>query len=351
MTTPEPSLIGAEFPSLGIRIDQPAPPPLEWLVGLSATEHYRERLRLLDRAAAEGLYLNGMPPDASFREGWFAMEREAAQVYLERALIRDTIAATRPQGCWCLGLGRQRKPMVASPRDSREGLVGDWYRFCACPEGQASMRDAHERRNRTLNDMENEEYQRRWSGAGVPAHYDWVEFDKLQVEPVDEAARIKMENWLSNSQNNGLGLFIHGDAGAGKTTFAVALLKAKLRAGYSGLFVSSSMLVDRLRSTYSEDASDTSVYEVISKLAQVDVMVIDDLGYEKPTPFVVDKLTSLIDERLKYGRPTIYTSNFTLNALRPIILIRATQRIYEATQGIEMKGKNHRFRATREDNR
>jgi DNA replication protein DnaC len=97
----------------------------------------------------------------------------------------------------------------------------------------------------------------------------------------------------------------------GKTHLAVAIARAKLLAGKRVLFISVSDYLNRLKDTFNkiDDAGRyTEMMDLLKK--EVDCLVLDDLGVEKPTAWSVERLYDIINTRFDWSLQTIITTNF-----------------------------------------
>lgn len=95
-----------------------------------------------------------------------------------------------------------------------------------------------------------------------------------------------------------------GDTGVGKTGLASALLLKALQNGYRGLFCKAQDLFDELYMSL----ADRHTRKLLHRLARVDVLLIDELGYLNLQPEQTNSFFKLMDER--YNRkPTIITTN------------------------------------------
>ncbi len=117
------------------------------------------------------------------------------------------------------------------------------------------------------------------------------------------------------------GVFLTGSRGVGKTHLAVALMREAMLAVKPvkhfdsfridlqrlPLFVSVPELLLEIRDTY--NGNEISEKEVIDKYSWVDVLVLDDLGVEKPSEWVLQTLYIIIDRRYREDLRTIITSN------------------------------------------
>ena len=95
-----------------------------------------------------------------------------------------------------------------------------------------------------------------------------------------------------------------GETGRGKTGLATGLLLKALQNGYRGMFVRAQDLFDEM---YASLADRTS-RKLINRLARVDVLVVDELGYLNLKPEQTNIFFKLMEERYRQ-RPTIITSN------------------------------------------
>ena len=95
-----------------------------------------------------------------------------------------------------------------------------------------------------------------------------------------------------------------GDTGRGKTGLATGLLLKALQNGYRGMFIRAQDLFDEM---YASLADRTS-RKLVNRLARMDVLVIDELGYLNLKPEQTNIFFKLMEERYR-RRPTIITTN------------------------------------------
>lgn len=95
-----------------------------------------------------------------------------------------------------------------------------------------------------------------------------------------------------------------GDTGVGKTGLATGLLIRAIENGYRGLFVKAQDLFDELYTSL----ADRSTRSLLKRLARLDLIVIDEMGYLTVRPEQSNIFFKLMEER--YGRrATIITTN------------------------------------------
>jgi len=122
------------------------------------------------------------------------------------------------------------------------------------------------------------------------------------------------------------GLFLYGKVGAGKTYTVCALAKQLLANDYDVRIFNLPGLLNIIRSsfkkenTYDEQHEQTTTAFVhdmkdIEKLINLEILIIDDIGKEKPSAWVAEILYYLINTRYEKMLTTIFTSNLKLSEL------------------------------------
>ena len=76
----------------------------------------------------------------------------------------------------------------------------------------------------------------------------------------------------------------------------------------------------------------------------VDFLVLDDLGAEKSSPWVLERLTLIVNDRYENLLPTVVTSNLDLELLEKQIGERIVSRLMEMNQAVLLKGPDYRKR-------
>ncbi len=95
-----------------------------------------------------------------------------------------------------------------------------------------------------------------------------------------------------------------GDTGVGKTGLAIGLLLKALQNGYRGVFLKAQDLFDEMYASL----ADRSSRKLVNRLARVDLLVIDEMGYLNLRPEQTNVFFRLMEERYR-RKATIITTN------------------------------------------
>lgn len=104
-------------------------------------------------------------------------------------------------------------------------------------------------------------------------------------------------------------LMLTGNAGLGKTHAALAVAGAALDKGYDVIYISSPDFFSRVETLHfgSDPAGEKDA--LLDTVGGADLLILDDLGTEFNSSFVISTLYSLLNDRLGRRRPTILTTN------------------------------------------
>ena len=172
---------------------------------------------------------------------------------------------------------------------------------------------------------------------GVPTAYRSYTFESFEKATEDQRRVYRAaESWTRDGE---VGLFLCGPCGTGKTHLAVAALLALRGMGFNGRFVSMQELLMECRDSF---RGDKGLREVLEKVCQRSVLLLDDLGAENPTPFARETVGLLIDRVYREEKALIVTSNYDLEALAERLDVRTVDRLIYLCLPVKLTGSSYR---------
>jgi DNA replication protein DnaC len=171
---------------------------------------------------------------------------------------------------------------------------------------------------------------RRLAQANIPARFNACTLESFRTDHEAEEehylsiARFKARKFVETFApgSTETGILFTGSIGVGKTHLAVAILKALIeQRGVNGVFYEYQELLKKIQNSYNKHVQATEL-EVLAPVFKAEVLVIDELGATKPTEWVWDTVSHILNKRYNDRKLTIITTN--LPNLPPVGLNIAT---------------------------
>jgi DNA replication protein DnaC len=180
--------------------------------------------------------------------------------------------------------------------------------------------------------------------AVIPRRYRDVAFDRWPVTEIDSpivAATRRYADSIDEKLEAGRGLWFMGPVGTGKTTLAMLVAKAALKAGRSVAIYSLPRLLNEIRDTHRTDRSHVAL---LDRLTAVELLHIDDVGAERTTDWVLEELYSIVNARYEDERSMVITTNILdRGALCEQISARTVSRLTEMCDELPLLGHDRRM--------
>jgi DNA replication protein DnaC len=159
--------------------------------------------------------------------------------------------------------------------------------------------------------------------ARIPRRYEHCDFSNFETDlwegdrPEGAAwdrslaqAKLVVQAFAQNYPAGGeTGLLLMGPCGVGKTHLAVAALRELMGRGHEARFYDYRELLKELQASYDPEHP-VSEMGVLEPVLKAEVLLIDDIGASKPSPWALDTIGHILNKRYNDNRVTLLTTNY-----------------------------------------
>ena len=151
--------------------------------------------------------------------------------------------------------------------------------------------------------------------ARIPRRYEPCELSNFDVLPggfeaIMSRAHLQACRFVEEYPlDRNAGLLLVGPVGVGKTHLAVGVIKELIRKNIPCLFYDYRELLKEIQNSYNSTVQTTEM-EVLRPVFDTPVVVLDELGAVKPTEWVWDTVSHILNTRYNDQRTTIITTNY-----------------------------------------
>lgn len=159
--------------------------------------------------------------------------------------------------------------------------------------------------------------ERRLAAARIPERYRQYTLDGYEIafrgaDPSLGRAHLTARRFVDSYpvDTAGKGLLFTGSIGVGKTHLAVGVLRRLIQErGVRGLFCDYRELLKSIQNSYNQQVQTTEL-ELLRPVFAAEVLVLDDLGAQKPNEWVWDTVALILNSRYNDKLTTIITTNY-----------------------------------------
>jgi len=158
--------------------------------------------------------------------------------------------------------------------------------------------------------------------ARIPNRYEHCDFENFETDIWGEQpetpawnrslaqARVVVEAFARDYPASAeTGLLLMGPCGVGKTHLAVAALRQLMLRGHRVRFYDYRELLKDIQASYDPDHP-TNELGVLEPVLEAEVLLLDDLGASKPSPWALDTISHILNRRYNDKRVTLLTTNY-----------------------------------------
>lgn len=132
--------------------------------------------------------------------------------------------------------------------------------------------------------------------------------DDRRSPKISETCMRYVESWEEMRAEN-MGILLYGSVGTGKSFLACCIANALLEKLVPVSVTNFPRILNRLQ------GFDDEKQKVIDGLQKYGLLVVDDLGVERDTPYVAEQIFNIVDTRERSGKPVVFTTNLTVELM------------------------------------
>jgi DNA replication protein DnaC len=151
--------------------------------------------------------------------------------------------------------------------------------------------------------------------AHIPARYEHCTLGDFSIDfpsahPSLGEALLAAAQFVREYGKEKKGLLLIGPIGVGKTHLAVGIIKELIRKQVPCIFQDYRELLKQIQNSYNPQVQTTEL-EVLKPVFEAEVLVMDEIGAIRPSEWVWDTVSHIINYRYNEQKVTIFTTNFS----------------------------------------
>lgn len=212
--------------------------------------------------------------------------------------------------------------------------LGGADRTAGCPhcEAEEAKRAEIERAKRFEEERKAHILALTLSRIPVPPRFESASFANYELDQAGDQQGKRLAQLQSYADQfcehyaQGTSLILSGGPGTGKTHLALSVAKQIALIGFQAKYLTTRKLLRQIRDTWGK-RSELTEQQIMDRLAEVDLLIIDEIGVQRGTDDELNTIFEIIDERYQNRRPSILISNLPWLELKQVIGDRSADRL------------------------
>jgi DNA replication protein DnaC len=232
--------------------------------------------------------------------------------------------------------------------------------MCECNEAQKywkeQVRIVEEEQKRLSEEEKRKQLQKKveklFEKSKLGERFKTRTFDNYKVTDTNSMAYKTAKKYADNFEQykcDGIGLMFSGSYGTGKTHLAASIAIELINKGNPVIFGTLINLLGKVKQAYDDNFAE-SEESILDLYKTVDLLIIDDLGKEKPSEWALEKLYSIMNQRYENYKPIIITTNYNTETLIDRLTVKGNSetaeaivsRLHEMCRGVLLNGADFR---------
>ncbi len=215
--------------------------------------------------------------------------------------------------------------------------IGGRHQTNGCPvcEIEKAKREEIERAKRFEQERKAHLLAVTLSRIPVPPRFENADFASYELDQAgdQQGKRLaQLQNYADHFCEHyaqGTSLILSGGPGTGKTHLALSVAKQIAQIGFQAKYLTTRKLLRQIRDTWNK-RSELTEQQIIDQLADVDLLIIDEIGVQRGTDDELNTIFEIIDERYQKSRPSILITNLPWQELKQVIGERSADRLRDS---------------------
>lgn len=179
----------------------------------------------------------------------------------------------------------------------------------------AKQAEEEEKQRQAQAALTERRYRELVAASGIPKKWRAVTFENSDPHIRKAAFKVGRRYADNFGPESGALLLSSQGYGCGKTRLACCIANHVLhQLRHPVLYKKARDLLLEIRRTFSETGTGTEA-DILNQMLSVELLILDDVGLDKPSPWIESTYWTVFDKRLEWQLPTVVTVNYPLEAL------------------------------------